>query len=124
MPLLTNFVIMMQRSSGRIPGSPNRRGDEMIYRTLGSTGEQVSAIGVGGWHLGLKEVDEQLAIRIGRSAIDGGINFMDNWRDYNEGGSEIRMGKALRDGYREKAFGMAKIAGRSQQAAARQQDEW
>jgi len=57
----------------------------MIYRTLGSTGERVSAIGVGGWHLGLKTVDEKLAIRIVRSAIDGGINFLDNSWDYNEG---------------------------------------
>src|SRR5204863_6444149 len=69
----------------------------MIYRTLGSTGEKVSAIGVGGWHLGLANVDERLAIRIVRSAIDEGINFLDNCWDYNDGASEIRMGKALRD---------------------------
>jgi len=95
----------------------------MIYRTLGSTGERVSAIGVGGWHLGLKTVDEQLAIRIVRSAIDGGINFLDNSWDYNEGESEKRMGKALRDGHRERAFVMTKIDGRSKQEAARQLDE-
>jgi len=95
----------------------------MIYRTLGSTGERVSAIGVGGWHLGLKTVDEQLAIRIVRSAIDRGINFLDNSWDYNEGASEQRMGKALRDGYRERAFVMTKIDGRSRKEAARQLDE-
>jgi aryl-alcohol dehydrogenase-like predicted oxidoreductase len=95
----------------------------MIYRTLGSTGEKVSAIGVGGWHLGLKTVDEQLAIRIVRSAIDRGINFLDNCWDYNEGASELRMGKALRDGYRERAFVMTKIDGRSKKEAARQLDE-
>jgi aryl-alcohol dehydrogenase-like predicted oxidoreductase len=95
----------------------------MMYRTLGSTGERVSAIGVGGWHLGMKQVDEQLAIRIVRSAIDGGINFLDNCWDYNEGASEIRMGKALRDGYRDKAFVMTKIDGRSKTEAARQLDE-
>jgi diketogulonate reductase-like aldo/keto reductase len=95
----------------------------MIYRTLGSTGEKVSAIGVGGWHLGLKTVDEQLAIRIVRSAIDRGINFLDNCWDYNEGASELRMGKALRDGYRERAFVMTKIDGRSNKEAARQLDE-
>src|SRR5664279_5030567 len=72
----------------------------MLYRTLGSTGEKVSAIGIGGWHIGLKGVDEQLSIRIIRTAVDRGINFMDNSWDYNEGASEIRMGKALRDGYR------------------------
>src|SRR5437762_567995 len=95
----------------------------MIYRSLGSTGEKVSAIGLGGWHLGLKNVDEQLAIRIVRTAIDRGINFLDNCWDYNEGASEIRMGKALRDGYRKKAFLMTKIDGRSKEEAARQLDE-
>src|SRR5438046_7934486 len=94
----------------------------MIYRELGATGERVSAIGIGGWHLGLKTVDEALAIRIVRTAIDGGINFLDNCWDYNEGASEIRMGKALRDGYRAKAFLMTKIDGRSQEAATRQFD--
>ena len=74
-------------------------GTGMIYRVLGSTGARVSAIGVGGWHLGLKHVDEKLSIRIVRTAIDRGINFLDNSWDYNEGASEVRMGKALRDGY-------------------------
>ena len=83
----------------------------------------MSAIGLGGWHLGLKTVDEQLAIRIVRSAIDGGINFLDNSWDYNEGESEKRMGKALRDGYRERAFVMTKIDGRSKKEAAKQFDE-
>src|ERR1700741_1190514 len=95
----------------------------MIYRQLGSTGEKVSAIGIGGWHLGLKHVDEQLAIQIVRTGIDRGINFLDNCWDYNEGASEIRMGKALRDGYREKAFLMTKIDGRSKKTAADQIEE-
>lgn len=95
----------------------------MIYRPLGRTAEKVSAIGIGGWHLGLKHVDEQLAIRIVRSAIDRGINFLDNSWDYNEGASEIRMGKALRDGYRDKAFVMTKIDGRSKKEATKQLNE-
>ena len=95
----------------------------MIYRMLGSTGEKVSAIGVGGWHLGLKQVDEKLAIRIVRSAIDRGINFLDNCWDYNEGKSEKRMGKALGEGYHERAFVMTKIDGRNKKAAAKQLDE-
>ena len=96
---------------------------EMIYRVLGSTGEKVSAIGVGGWHLGLQQVDEKLSIRIVRAAIDRGINFLDNCWDYNEGASEVRMGKALRDGYRDKVFLMTKIDGRSKKEAKRQLDE-
>lgn len=101
----------------------NQPNSEMIYRELGSTGEQVSAIGLGGWHLSLKHVDESLAIRIVRTAIDRGITFMDNCWDYNEGMSELRMGKALRDGYRDRVFLMTKIDGRSKQEAAKQLDE-
>ena len=93
------------------------------YRSLGKTGERVSPIGLGGWHIGLPHVDEQLGFRIVRSAIDRGITFMDNSWDYNEGASEIRMGRALRDGYRDRAFLMTKIDGRSKREATRQLDE-
>jgi len=97
--------------------------DATQYRSLGKTGERVSPIGLGGWHLGLPHVDEQLGFRIVRSAIDRGVNFLDNSWDYNEGASEIRMGRALRDGYRDKAFLMTKIDGRSKREATRQLDE-
>ena len=96
---------------------------QIPYRKLGSTGEQVSAIGLGGWHLGFKSIDEEMSIKIIRSALDRGINFMDNCWDYNEGASEIRMGKALRDGYRQKAFLMTKIDGRTKEDASKQLEE-
>src|SRR2546426_6117472 len=96
--------------------------DGMLYRMLGRTGEKVSAIGLGGYHIG-EPKDEQEGIRIIRSAIDRGITFMDNCWDYHDGGSEIRMGKALRDGYRDKVFLMTKIDGRTKQLAAKQIDE-
>jgi aryl-alcohol dehydrogenase-like predicted oxidoreductase len=95
---------------------------DMPYRALGSTGERVSAIGLGGFHLG-EAIDETLAIRIVREAVDRGITFMDNCWDYNEGRSELRMGKALRDGYRDRVFLMTKIDGRSRKEAAKQLDE-
>ncbi len=82
------------------------------YRTLGNTGENVSCIGLGGYHIG-SQSDEQESIRIIRSALDEGINFLDNCWDYNGGASEVRMGKALRDGYRKKAFLMTKIDART-----------
>jgi len=90
------------------------------YRTLGRTGESVSSIGLGGWHLGLKHIDEALSFRIIRTAIDRNINFLDNSWDYNDGASETRMGTALRDGYRQKVFLMTKIDGRSYAEATRQ----
>jgi aryl-alcohol dehydrogenase-like predicted oxidoreductase len=95
----------------------------MQYRILGRTGERVSAIGLGGWHLGFGSIDEQLSIRIVRDAIDRGVTFLDNSWDYNDGASELRMGKALRDGYRSRAFLMTKIDGRSKAEAARQLEE-
>jgi len=94
----------------------------MKYRILGQTGERVSMVGVGGFHLS-KPDDPQLAIRIVRAALDNGINFLDNSWDYGEGESERRMGQALRDGYRDKAFLMTKIDSRSAQGAVRQLEE-
>jgi predicted aldo/keto reductase-like oxidoreductase len=104
------------------PHQPSIRKGEMLYRPLGNTGEQVSVLGLGGHHIG-RPTDEQEAIRLIRSAIDHGMTFMDNCWDYHEGASEIRMGKALRDGYRAKAFVMTKIDGRTKQEAAKQIEE-
>jgi predicted aldo/keto reductase-like oxidoreductase len=102
---------------------PTANHPDMQYRTLGRTGERVSAIGLGGWHIGLNHVDEQLAVRIVRTAIDRGITFLDNCWDYNDGASEERMGTALRGGYRDKVFLMTKIDGRSKKEATKQLDE-
>jgi uncharacterized protein len=91
-------------------------------RVLGHTGEKISMVGLGGYHLGMQS-DEQESIRIIRTGLDSGITFLDNCWDYNNGQSEIRMGKALRDGYRQKAFLMTKIDGRTKQAATQQLEE-
>jgi len=96
--------------------------DSFPYRTLGRSGEKVSIVGLGGYHIGHPE-DEQLSIRLVRTALDNGVNFLDNCWDYNGGQSEIRMGKALRDGYRQKAFLMTKIDGQTKQAATQQLEE-
>jgi len=93
----------------------------MPQRSLGRTGEKVSIIGIGGYHLG--RPSEQDAVRIVRTALDNGVNFLDNCWDYNGGISEQRMGKALRDGYRQKAFLMTKIDGQTKSAATKQLDE-
>jgi aryl-alcohol dehydrogenase-like predicted oxidoreductase len=85
---------------------------DMQYRTLGRTGEKVSVIGLGGYHIGVQP-DPAESVRLIRTAIDRGINFMDNSWDYNDGASEQRMGDALKDGYRKKVLLMTKIDGRS-----------
>ena len=103
-----------------IASSAGTRQGDMLYRTLGRTGERVSAIGMGGYHLAQHGLDENESIRLVRAAVDRGITFMDNSWDYNEGQSEIRMGKALKDGYRQKVFLMTKIDGRTKEVAAQQ----
>jgi aryl-alcohol dehydrogenase-like predicted oxidoreductase len=95
---------------------------EIPQRPFGKTGIKVSAIGLGGSHIG-NPSDENEGIRIVRTAIDNGITFMDNCWDYHNGKSEVVMGKALRDGYRQKVFLMTKFDGRTKQAAANQIDE-
>ena len=100
----------------------DERSGDMIYRKLGRTGERVSAIGMGGFHIGVAP-DDQASIRLVRSAIDRGITFMDNCWDYMDGKCEVWMGKALRDGYRQKVFLMTKFDGRTKARTARQIDE-
>ena len=100
----------------------NMKEEGMIYRSLGRTGEKVSAIGLGGFHIGMQEREAE-SIAIIRAAIDRGITFLDNSWDYNEGESERRMGKALRNGYRKRVFLMTKIDGRTKKSAAKQIDE-
>ncbi len=96
--------------------------DGMIYRNLGTTGERVSALGLGGYHMGVQKQESE-SVRLVRSAVDRGITFLDNSCDYNDGASEIRMGKALKDGYRRRVFLMTKYNGRTRAMAAKQIDE-
>ncbi len=100
----------------------DHNGSGIPYRVLGSTGERVSIVGIGGAHLG-RQLEEKVAIAIVRAALDSGINFLDNSWDYSGGKSEIRMGKALRDGYRQRAFLMTKIDGQDRKTAESQIDE-
>jgi predicted aldo/keto reductase-like oxidoreductase len=117
---LTAAEVTSPSTSYQRPAETTRAG--MRYRKLGRTGEEVSLVGVGGYHIGAVK-DEGEAIKIVRTAIDRGINFMDNCWDYNDGESERRMGKALQDGYRDKVFLMTKIDGRTKKAATQQLDE-
>jgi len=76
-------------------------------RNFGKHGDQISALGLGGHHLGDAE-DEQTAVRIVHEAVDGGVTFFDNCWEYNRGKSENWMGKALK-GRRERVFLMTKV---------------
>jgi len=100
---------------------PTTRKGDMLYRKLGKTNEEISIIGVGGYHAGTATDAE--CTRIIRGSIDRGMTFLDNCWDYVDGQAETKMGAALRDGYRAKAFLMTKFDGRTKAAAARQIDE-
>ncbi|MDT5157383.1 MAG: hypothetical protein QOC99_3278 [Acidobacteriota bacterium] len=103
---------MAKNNSGEIP-----------RRKLGHTGVEVSALALGGSHLGeVKSVRE--ATRIVHEAIDAGLTFMDNAWEYHEGRSEELMGKAL-EGLREKVFLMTKVCshGRDKRTALRQLEQ-
>ena len=93
------------------PGQAFAATGDMPYRNLGSTGEKVSLLGLGGYNLGLRSTSAEESLRVIRTAIDGGVNFLDNSWDYNGGESERRVGAALRDGYRKKVFLMTKTNG-------------
>jgi uncharacterized protein len=107
----------------RVQNAGEMRGD-VLYRQLGRTGQMVSAIGLGGSHIAQAEVTETETIRLIHEALDRGLNFMDNSWDYNEGRSEMRMGTALsQGGYRQKAFLMTKIDGRTKETAQNQLED-
>jgi aryl-alcohol dehydrogenase-like predicted oxidoreductase len=109
---------------GGAPVSPSQtyQPRDMPTRILGRTGEQVSAMGLGGYHIGLPP-DEQDSITLIRRAIDRGITFLDNYWDYHHGACERRMGQALRNGYRQRVFLMTKIDARTKALAAEQLEE-
>ena len=95
---------------------------EMQYRALGRTGEAVSLVGMGGFHLAKPGgMNNDQAIRVVHAGLDAGINFCDNCWDYNGGESELRLGRALaQGGYRRRIFLMTKIDGRTREAARAQ----
>jgi predicted aldo/keto reductase-like oxidoreductase len=117
--LATSVASNIRTIGEALASDPTR---EIPRRALGQTGERVSIVGIGGFHLGQASSDDE-ATRIVRSAVDHGANFMDNCWDYNDGLSETRMGNALTDGYRNKVFLMTKIDGREKKTATAQLDE-
>ncbi len=116
---LAALVTAANQSASAYAGADN----QIPYRTLGRTGVKTSLVGIGGYHIGVSSLSDQQAIAIVRKALDSGVNFLDNCWDYNGGNSEVRMGKALRDGYRQKAFLMTKLDGRTRAAAQGQLEQ-
>ena len=100
-----------------------KRSLEIPTRPFGKSGERVSVIGLGGFHVGVPDTDAE-AVRLIHTAIDAGITFLDNAWDYNGGNSERRMGKAIAD-RRDSVFLMTKVCthGRDGKVAMRQLEE-
>lgn len=93
----------------------------MPYRDLGRTGEQVSLLGMGGFHLALDSLTQAQTDSLVHHAIGRGVNFFDTARGYMDGKAEKRLGHALRGGYREKAFLMTKNCGHDRTRASAMQ---
>jgi predicted aldo/keto reductase-like oxidoreductase len=78
----------------------------MRYRTFGRTGWTVSALGLGCMRLPNRgapdELDDPASIRLIRHAIDRGVNYLDSGYGYHGGRSEVVVGMALADGYRQR----------------------
>jgi aryl-alcohol dehydrogenase-like predicted oxidoreductase len=110
---------LAQTSASPAEASP----DEIPLRPLGRTGERVSILGLGGYHLGtLATVDD--AVRLVHEAIDAGVRFFDNAWEYHDGRSEEWLGRAL-DGRRDQVFLMTKVCthGRDRAVAMQQLEE-
>jgi aryl-alcohol dehydrogenase-like predicted oxidoreductase len=122
-PQANSGIAMNDRDANERASKGEHMNGEMPLRTLGKTGVKVSAIGLGGFHLGQSHLEEPDAIKIFHSAVDRGINFSDNSWDYNQGISEKRVGKALKGGYRDRVFVMTKFDGRTKGSALQQLDE-
>jgi predicted aldo/keto reductase-like oxidoreductase len=101
-----------------------RAPDEIPRRPFGRTGEMISALGMGGYHLGLVGTERQ-AVSLVHEAIDAGITFFDNAWEYHQGKSEERLGKALAGGRRQQVFLMTKVCthGRDARTAMRQLEQ-
>ncbi|GAC1521464.1 MAG: aldo/keto reductase [Vulcanimicrobiaceae bacterium] len=111
-------------SAARVDAATARRNAALPKRRLGRTNQDVSVVGMGGFHIGTSDLADADAVRLVHAAVDRGITFMDNCWDYNLGASEVRMGEALRTGgYRDRVFLMTKIDGRTFDAAAEQIDQ-
>jgi len=108
-------------ASGRMPAEVPQ--GTVPHRPLGNTGAQVSAIGVGGYHIGSANTD-QVATEIVAKALDHGITFFDNAWEYHDGLSEDRIGKAIK-GKRDQAFLMTKVCthGRDEKIAMQMLEE-
>src|SRR5271154_6542302 len=122
--VLANSALRGRIASAAAPSQSRNRGFEPIpRRALGKTSEQVSIIGLGGYHLGTVQ-SRELAVRLVQEAIDSGITFLDNAWEYNDHRSEEWMGLGLQ-GRRDKAFLMSKVCthGRDKKVAMQQLEE-
>jgi aryl-alcohol dehydrogenase-like predicted oxidoreductase len=117
--LVKPTLAMGDLRGGRVPDSQ----EQVPHRPLGKTGTQVSALGVGGYHLGSMK-DQSDSVELVARALDAGINFFDNCWEYHDGISEARLGAALK-GKRDKAFVMTKVCthGRTKEIAMKQLEE-
>jgi aryl-alcohol dehydrogenase-like predicted oxidoreductase len=121
------FFLQSAAAAGMTPGITSgmaqNSSKQIGKRPLGRTGIEVSALGVGGFHLGSTK-DQEEATRLVQRALEAGINFFDNAWEYHDGESEARLGRALQ-GYRQEAVVMTKLCthGRNKRVAMQMLEE-
>lgn len=113
---LTSGLLLSGNALAEMEAAPrDRLGDLLPQRKLGRTGEAVTMLGVGGWHIGrMSERDAQATIE---AALEGGVRFFDSAESYQGGGSESYLGKYLTPDYRDVAFLMTKSTARDADGA-------
>ncbi|HEX2731111.1 MAG TPA: aldo/keto reductase [Polyangiaceae bacterium] len=121
LPRMQMTPVSANSATSNDPAPPTQRA--LPRSRLGRTGEFVTRLGLGGSHIGKPDLTTDESVALIRHAIDQGVTFMDNCWDYNGGKSEERMGRALRDGYRERVFLMTKVDGRTRDVARAQLEQ-
>jgi uncharacterized protein len=112
---LTAMLALASVGSGRAAGGRDRLGELLPTRPLGPTGQPVTMLGLGGWHIGrMSERDAQATIE---AALEGGIRFFDSAENYQDGGSETRFGQFLSPKYRDVSYIMTKTGARDARTA-------
>ena len=106
---------------GAVAPARDRLGDLLPMRPLGRTGQEVTMLGVGGWHIGrMSERDAQAAIE---GALEGGVRFFDTAESYQDGRSETRLGRVLTPRYRDVVYLMTKTTATDAATAKRHLEE-
>ncbi len=119
--LAAGAVVSYGAKADEQPRKKDRLGEWLPTRMLGRTGEEVTMLGLGGYHFGMGEDKDGEAIL--EAALDGGVRFIDCATEYQNGGSEERIGRILTPKYRDVVFLMTKAIGKDAKSVQQELDD-